>query len=197
MSVPQVAKKFKTNMTCYARKTERVSEAFVDNAVTIDRRILNHKECRLMLEFLDNYCLENGLPHPFQSIYSLQAVCDRCPEKKYTGSAQITLVLAHLVDNYNKKTKNNKTKHLVDNYLNGNITISHFAVKVLRDPVRATLRSFTYALQCMHGSLTPTCTPSPRCRMTPKHASKTCSTTSRVCATMSPPTRLLECQKKS
>ena len=26
------------------------------------------------------------------------------------------------------------TKHLVDNYLNGNITISHFAVKVLRDP---------------------------------------------------------------
>ena len=32
-----------------------------------------------------------------------------------------------------KKTKN-KTKHLVDNYLNGNITISHSAVKVLRDP---------------------------------------------------------------
>ena len=61
-----------------------------------------------MLEFLDNYCLENGLPHPFQSIYSLQAVCDRCPEKKYTGSAQITLVLAHLVDNYNNNTKKTK-----------------------------------------------------------------------------------------
>ena len=139
MSLQQIAKKYKTNMK-YARNTEMVSESFVDSAVTIDRRILSHPDCRESLEFLDNYCLSSDLAHPFASIYSLQAVCDRCPEKKYPGSKQIALVLAHLVDNY----------------LNGNINMSHFALRTLRDPVRATLRSFTYALQCMHGSLTPT-----------------------------------------
>ena len=91
-----------------------------------------------MLEFLDNHCEENDVAHPFQSIYSFQAVCDRVPERKYPGSKQITLVLAHLVDNYNNNTKQNKknkkTTYLVDNYLTGNINSSHFAVKVLKDP---------------------------------------------------------------
>ena len=62
-----------------------------------------------MLEFLDNYCEENNdVVHPFQSVYSLQSVCDRVPERIYPGSKQITLVLAHLVDNYNNNTKKNK-----------------------------------------------------------------------------------------
>ena len=92
-----------------------MSEAFIDCAVTIDKRILAHLECRRMLEFLDNHCEENDVAHPFQSIYSFQAVCDRVPERKYPGSKQITLVLAHLVDNYNnntKKTKKNKKQNI-------------------------------------------------------------------------------------
>ena len=76
MSSEKMAKLYQTKMK-YARSTEKVSEAFVDSAITIDKRVLSCPVNQKLLEWCDETFVGVGKQHPFTSVYALQALCDR------------------------------------------------------------------------------------------------------------------------
>ena len=75
----------------YATGTEKVSTAFVDSAMTIDKRILSLPAAREALEWCDMNFMDKK--NPFYSIYVLQAVVDRAQTAK-----QIAWSMQGLVD---------------------------------------------------------------------------------------------------
>ena len=81
MSSKEVAKEYQKHMH-YASNSEKVSDSFVDTAITIHKRVLTNTEAQACLQ----WCEENllGCANPWnKSIYSLQSVVDRAqsPER--------------------------------------------------------------------------------------------------------------------
>ena len=92
LSADKVAQLYKTHMKL-ARSSEPVTKSFVDSAVTIYRRVLNDQQNQSVLAWCDdNY---NVKDHPFNSIYALQALCDRA-----STPSRIAFALEGLIDHY-------------------------------------------------------------------------------------------------
>ena len=109
-SSKQIADLYSKNMV-YAQSTEIVSAAFVDSACTVDRRILSDPIGSTVMTFCDEYFTKMK-EHPFESIYTLQGICDRAK-----GPDRLMWILQGLVDHYRM----------------GFINKSSFAVNAIRD----------------------------------------------------------------
>jgi hypothetical protein len=110
LSSEKVALQYKKHMKL-ARSSEPISKSFVESAVTIYKRVVGDQHNQSILIWCDeNYTAKN---HPFNSIYALQAVCDRA-----STPSRIGFVLEGLVDHYRM----------------GFITIGEFTVSRLKDP---------------------------------------------------------------
>ena len=110
LSSLQIATMYEKHMK-YSKKTEKVSKAFVDTALTIYSRVFSIAECRELLERADN--VFDPASHPLQSIYSLQALVDRAKT-----AANIVWSLEGLIDGFSMS------------YL----SLSNFVVTKLKDP---------------------------------------------------------------
>ena len=93
VSSEKVSKLYNANVVL-ARSTEPVSVAFVDSSMTIYKRILMDPVKALILALCDDL-YPDPAKHPFNSIYVLQAICDRA-----STPAKILTALIWLVDHY-------------------------------------------------------------------------------------------------
>ena len=84
---------YKSEVTL-AQSSEAISSSFVDCAITISKRILHVAANQELLAFCDSFFI-GSIPHPIQSIYVFQALCDRGQTH-----AKITWGLACLIDHY-------------------------------------------------------------------------------------------------
>ena len=80
ISSEKMAKVYQEKMK-YARSTEAISPAFVDSAITIDKRVLSVPANQKILEWCDENFVGSAKQHPFISVYALQALCDRLVAK--------------------------------------------------------------------------------------------------------------------
>ena len=92
LSSEKIATMYKTKMK-FARSSEPVSDSFVDTAITTYKRILGNPVNQEILSYCDEHFV--GTNHPFNSIYALQAVCDRA-----STAIRISFALEGLVDHY-------------------------------------------------------------------------------------------------
>ena len=113
LSSAAVAKKYAANVK-YARTSTPVSDSFVDSALTIHKRIFSVPAANDVLVYADEYFTIKS-EHPFSSVYVLQAIIDRCPER----DGNVKLVWA--------------MEGLLDSFLNGFINKSHLSVASLKD----------------------------------------------------------------
>ena len=113
LSSAAVAKKYAANVK-YARTSTPVSDSFVDSALTIHKRIFSVPTANDVLVYADEYFTIKS-EHPFSSVYVLQAIIDRCPER----DGHVKLVWA--------------MEGLLDSFLNGFINKSHLSVASLKD----------------------------------------------------------------
>ena len=93
MSSKEVAKEYQKHMH-YASTSEKVSDSFVDTAITIHKRVLTNTEAQACLQ----WCEENllGCANPWnKSIYSLQSVVDRAQ-----SSERINWAIRGMTDHY-------------------------------------------------------------------------------------------------
>ena len=99
-------------MMVLARSSEKITSTFVDTAVTVHRRLLLIPSVAELLQWCDEFFVTHDLPHPFQSVYAFQGICDR------TASSLQTAFAIEL---------------LIDHYRMGFINLGSFAVKKIRD----------------------------------------------------------------
>ena len=109
LSSAKVSELYKKNVKL-ASSSEPISSTFVDSALTVYSRILTVPENVALLTYCDERWFVKG--HPFSSIYSLQAICDRC-------STQVRI--------------NNALVGLVDHYRMGFINIGEFVQSKIKD----------------------------------------------------------------
>jgi hypothetical protein len=96
VSASKLAKLYQANMK-FASNSEVVSTSFVECAITIDKRILSIAANSAVLENCDEQFV--GLKeHPFQSVYVLNAVCERVKSE-----TKMTWVLQGLIDQFQMK----------------------------------------------------------------------------------------------
>jgi hypothetical protein len=128
VSSEKMAQLYKANLKL-ARSSEILSPSFIDGAVTIYKRVLSNDVCNRLLEWCDENFLGNET-HPFSSIYSLLALCERghTPQR-------IAYALEILIDHYRLEF----------------IDLGHFTVKRMKD-----LKDSYVKLEVITSSLTLT-----------------------------------------
>ena len=110
----KVAKQYKVYVKL-ARSSEEISQTFVENAITIHKRLLSVRRNQELLDWCDEYYAGSASErsHPFPTINSLLSLCERAHTP-----AKITWSLELMLDHYRMEY----------------IDLGHFSSRKLKDP---------------------------------------------------------------